>query len=262
MLETLLITFREGLEAFLIVAIMLAYLHKTGRHDLCKGVYAGIGTALLISVTAGWHVAELAEDPVWEGSLAMLAGVLVASFTIYIMKTAKNIRADIGERLEESAQKAGPLASAGVFVFTVLMIAREGMETALMLGTISVQTNATEMWIGAIGGLAFVAIIAALWSSQSHKINLRLFLQVTGIFLVLFSIHLFIYGVHELSEMLALPFLSENLQYTLHIYTEPFGHDSLYAQLITYSLLAVPLGWLGFAYIKEKMLNANNMAAE
>ena len=196
MLEPLIITFREGLEAFLIVAIMLAYLKKSGRTYLEKPVYAGIALAILISVTAGWHVAELAEAPVWEGSLAMAAGLLVASFTLYIMKTAKTIRHDIGNRLEQNAQKEGFWAIAGVFIFTVLMISREGMETALMLGAITAQNHGASMLIGGLAGLASVAFIGYLWSVQSQRINLRLCLQGTGIFLILFSAHVFIYGLH------------------------------------------------------------------
>ncbi len=262
MLETLLITFREGLEAFLIIAIMLAYVTKTGRDHLRKPIYAGIALAFIISATTGWHVADLAEDPLWEGSLAIIAGVLVASFTIYVMRTAAHIRSDIGKTIENKASQGGALAEIGVFAFTILMIAREGMETALMLGAISAQNDAAEMWLGALAGLAIVAVIGWLWASQSNKINLRLFLQVTGIFLVLFSIQLFIYGIHELGEMDAIPLLGQDLNYALHIYTEPFGHNSLYAQLITYSLLAVPTLWLGGSYLRTFMSTKNVQAAE
>lgn len=81
MLETAIITFREGLEMFLIVAITLAYLAKTNRPHLKKPVYWGIAVALFVSVTTGWHIAELAEDPMTEGVLAITAGVLVATMT-------------------------------------------------------------------------------------------------------------------------------------------------------------------------------------
>ena len=89
MLETLLITFREGLEAFLIVAIMIAYLVQTKRKNLVMPVFAGVGVAVLISLTTGWHIAELAQDPVMEGALAIAAGVLVASMTYVMMKSSK-----------------------------------------------------------------------------------------------------------------------------------------------------------------------------
>lgn len=261
MLETLLITFREGLEAFLIIAIMLAYLTKTGRNNLIKPVYAGVVVALIISATTGWHVAELAEDPVWEGSLAMIAGALVASFTVYIMRTAKTIRQNIGETLEKKAQADGIMAEIGIFAFTILMVAREGMETALMLGAISAQNDAASMWSGALAGLAAIGVIAYLWSSQSHRINLRLFLQVTGVFLVLFSLHLFAYGIHELSEMAAIPFIGEELNTSIHIWSEPI-ETAFFSNLVTFGLLAVPIGWLLVSYARDKFFFPKIEAAE
>lgn len=253
MFETLIITFREGLEAFLIVAIMAAYLIKTGRKQLMLPLYVGIGFALFISATTGWHVAELAEDPVMEGVLAMTAGAFVASFTVFIMLNAKNIRGNIHEKMEAQAAKTGIFAAFGVFIFTALMITREGMETALMLGAISAQTDATEMLIGAIMGLASVAIIGWLWATQSSRINLKLFMQVTGIFLVLFAIDLFIYGIHELSEMSALPFIGQSANDFLHVNTEMFGHGSVYSQLVTYGLIIVPSVWLLIPFVVQKL---------
>ena len=132
MLETLMITFREGLEAFLIVAITLAYLTKTGRADLKKPVYAGIAVALLVSATTGWHIAEIADTPLMEGWLAIVAGVLVASLTYYMMTSAHKIKDHIGNAVDKHASKAGKGAMLGMFIFTVVMIAREGMELSLI----------------------------------------------------------------------------------------------------------------------------------
>jgi high-affinity iron transporter len=235
------------------VAIMAAYLMKTGRGQLMTPLFAGIGAALLISATTGWHVAELAEDPIWEGWLALSAGALVVSFTIFIMMNAKNIRGNLHDLIDTQAQKTGIFAAAGVFIFTTLMIAREGMETALMLGAISAQTDAISMWIGAVLGLISVVAIGFLWVTQSNRINLKLFMQVTGIFLILFAVDLFIYGVHELSEMYAIPFVGHGLNEFLHINTEFFGHGSVYSQIVTYSLLIVPTGWLVASYLSEKI---------
>ena len=99
MLETLLITFREGLEAFLIVAITLAYLTKTGRDHLKMPVYIGIIVALVISATTGWHIAEMADTPFIEGWLAIVAGILVASLTYYMMTSAHKIKSHIGDTI-------------------------------------------------------------------------------------------------------------------------------------------------------------------
>lgn len=253
MLETLLITFREGLEAFLIVAITLAYLTKTGRENLKAPVYAGIVVALLISATTGWHIAELADTPFMEGWLAIIAGVLVASLTYYMMTSAHKIKTHIGETLEKHAQKAGKGAIIGIFIFTVVMIAREGMETALMLGAISGKTDGLQMIIGAILGLGLTASIGYLWATQSHKINLKAFMQVTGIFLFLFAVHLFLYGIYELTEVENTYFYNEELHQTMKPWV---SSKTLFGQLTIYGLLIVPCAWLIFVAIKDKIFKS------
>ncbi len=251
----MLITFREGLESFLIVAIILAYLTKTGRFNLIKPVYSGIAAALIVNATTGYHVQELAENPVWEGTLAFIAGGLVASLTWYVMKTARTIRQDIHNRIDKQATQDGVLAEIGIFFFTVLMISREGMETALMLGAVSAQQSASALLAGAALGIALAGLIGYCWIRQSNKINIRLFLQVTGIFLILFSAHLFLYGLHELSEMSALP-LPDDLNVSFHNLTEAFEPGHLFGQFVTYSLLAAPCAWLAFSWLKGKIGSA------
>lgn len=249
MLETLLITFREGLEAFLIVAIMVAYLTNTGRKDLVESVYWGVAAALLISVTAGWHIAEMAQTPLMEGFFAIGAGVLVASLTYIMIKNSKNIKAKISENLDKNAAKTGFKAALGVFVFTIVMIAREGMETAMMLGALSSTLNTGEMVTGALLGFGGVGVIGYLWISQSARINLKLFMQVTGVFLLLFCAHLFIYGFHELTEAGVVPFVDNFYWHTL---TEPLEPGEPIGRAITIGLLAIPCLWLFVGYLREK----------
>jgi high-affinity iron transporter len=249
MLETMLITFREGLEAFLIVAITLAYLSKTGRKHLNGAVYAGIVAALLVSATTGWHIAEAADTPMMEGALSMVAGVMVASLTFYIMKTAPRIRNAINEKIESHAGKPTPMAIAGLFIFTLLMISREGMETALMLGAVSKQVEAQPMIMGAGLGILLTAGIAFMWVRHSHLINLKLFMQVTGIFLFLFAVHLFLYGVYELTEVEGSIFYNE----ALHQFIKPVASSKTpFGQAIIYGLLILPCGWLFIAYMRNK----------
>ncbi len=259
MLETLLITFREGLEAFLIVAIMLAYLAQTGRQHLSKSVYGGIGVALLISATTGWHIAELADNPATEGILSLIAGALVASLTFYVMKTAKTIKQSITGKIDNHAEKDGMAAAFGIFLFTVIMITREGMETALMLGALSTQIDAATMLTGAALGILATAIIGYFWVTQSHRINLRIFMQATGIFLILFAAHLFLYGIYELAETPLWPFAGGE---ELHNALRPYASGkSLIGQITIYGLLALPCAWLLVAYVRDKCA-AKSIAAE
>lgn len=258
MLESFLIIFREGLEAFLIIAIMVAYLMNTGKKNLIEPVYWGVGVALLISLTTGWHIAELAQDPVMEGLLAIAAGILVASLTYVMIKGSKNIKARISDNIEKNAAKTGMKATIGIFLFTIVMIAREGMETAMMLGALSGAINIGDMVTGAILGFAAVGMIGYLWITQSARINLKLFMQVTGVFLMLFCVHLFIYGFHELTEASALPYIDNFYWHTL---TEPLEPGEPVGRAITIGLLAIPCLWLFIGYVRERFLQQRVFSA-
>lgn len=258
MLETAIITFREGLEMFLIIAIMLAYLTRTGRNHLKEPVYWGGGVAAVISLTTGWHIADMAEDPFMEGSLALAAGVLVATMTYTVMKASTHIRTNINNKLEAHAQKEGWSAILGIFCFTVLMITREGMETAMMLGTMTGTMNQGNVLAGAFLGLASVAAIGWFWVKNATRINLRLFMQATGIFLMLFCVHLFLYGFHELTEIGAFP-LIDNFKW--HTLTEPFEPGEPIGNLITFGLLAVPALWIIYSYGWNKYIATRYTAA-
>ena len=161
----------------------------------------------------------------------------------------------IETRLESSALQTGAKAFAGVFLFTLLMITREGMETALLMGTLLFQEAASTILIGAIGGTLCAAFVAFLWSRYGHRVNLALFFQVTAVFLSVFVVQLFIYGFHELTEANLFPG-SE----TLHWATEPYGPDGRYGQFLTYLLVLLPLGWLAFAAVFGRGKPVNQVA--
>jgi high-affinity iron transporter len=145
MLPALTITLREGLEAFLIVAISLAYLRKTGRDRLVPAVHWGIGLSIVISIAAAWLFSKASNQALWEGCLALTAAVLVATLIVHMWRHGKRLKREIETRLESSALQIGTKAFVGVFLFTVLMITREGMETALLMGTLISQNSAANI---------------------------------------------------------------------------------------------------------------------
>src|SRR5918996_225130 len=196
MLQAFVITLREGLEAFLIVAISLAYLRKSGRRELIPAVHWGIGVSILMSIAAAWLFQRASNQALWEGVLALVAAVLVASLIVHMWRHAKRLKREIEGRLEASALKQGAAASAAVFGFTLLMISREGMETALLMGTLLFQIRAVDIILGAVLGIVGAGIVAWLWSKYGHRVNLGLFFQVTAIFLMIFVVQLLIYGFH------------------------------------------------------------------
>jgi high-affinity iron transporter len=244
MLQAFVITLREGLEAFLIIAISLAYLRKSGRRELIPAVHWGIGLSVLLSIGAAYLFQQASNQALWEGILAIVAAVSVATLTVHMLRTAKKIKSEIEGHLRESTEKTGTAAWVGVFLFTLLMISREGMETALLMGTLLTQVQAMSILGGAVGGTIAAAGVAMLWSRYGHRVNLALFFQVTAIFLMVFVAQLLIYGFHELTEANLFPG-SE----ALHWATEPYGPDGVYGQYLTYMLVAVPLGWLLFAML-------------
>ena len=242
MFQAYVITLREGLEAFLIVAISLAYLRKSGRQQLVSAVHWGIAISVVLSIGAAMLFQRASNQALWEGVLALVAGVLVASLIVHMWRHAKRLKREIETHLESSAVRAGAKAFIGVFLFTLLMITREGMETALLMGTLLFQVRAADIIAGAAAGTLCAAAIAWLWSRYGHRVNLGLFFQVTAVFLAVFVVQLLIYGFHELTEANIFPYSEP-----LHTATEPYGPDGQYGRYLSYLLVILPVGWLMFA---------------
>ncbi len=242
MMQAFVITLREGLEAFLIIAISLAYLRKSGNQRLIPAVHWGIVASIVLSVAAGVAFARAANQALWEGVLAMVAAVMVASLTEHMWRAGRRLKGEIEGELQKSTLRAGRAAFLGVFGFTLLMITREGMETALMMNALLFQVQSATLIAGAVAGVLCAAAVAFLWARYGHRVNLGQFFQVTAIFLLVFVIQLFIYGFHELTEANLFPY-SE----TLHWATEPYGPDGRYGRYFTYLLVIMPLGWLVFS---------------
>jgi high-affinity iron transporter len=239
MLQAFVITLREGLEAFLIVAISLAYLKKAGRHALIPAVNWGIAVSVVLSIGAGLLLAKANNQALWEGVLALTAAVLVASLTTHMWRAGRRMKQEIEGRLAASSARVGRGAFFGVFAFTLLMITREGMETALLMTQLIFTVKSTQVAAGAAAGTLAAAFIAWLWSCYGHRVNLSRFFQVTAVFLLVFVVQLVIYGFHELAEANIFP----NSQ-PLHEATEAYGPDGIYGQYLSYMLVLLPLGWL------------------
>jgi len=245
MLQAFVITLREGLEAFLIVAISLAYLRKSGRAELVRAVHWGIATALAVSATGGYLLFHAANQEWLEGPLAIVAAVSVAILTVHMWRAGRRMKGEIENHLRSSTLRGGTAAFAGVFLFTLLMVSREGMETALLL----MQLRETVyLAVGALLGVAGAAFVASLWSRYGHRVNLGLFFQVTAIFLFVFVVQLFIQGIHEMSEQSLLPYSQ-----FLHESTESWGPDSAFGHLLTYMLVIAPATWLVFRSLSTRL---------
>jgi high-affinity iron transporter len=155
---------------------------------------------------------------------------------IHMWRAGRFMKGTIEGRLRDSSVRSGTAAFVGVFLFTVLMVTREGMETALLL----LQLKETlHLAAGAAAGVVGAAFIAWLWSRVGHRVNLALFFQVTAIFLFVFVVQLCIRGIHEMSEQNFLPFSA-----IIHERTEAWGPDSSFGHMLTYLLVILPASWL------------------
>ena len=236
MLQALVITLREGFEAFLIVAISLSYLRQSGREQLISAVHWGIAVAVGVSALGGYLLYHAANQEWLDGPLAMIAAASVTWMVVHMWRFGRRMKKDIEGHLRESSVKPGVAAFVGVFLFTLLMVSREGVETALLLLQLR---DTVHLALGAALGVAGAAMVALLWSRYGHRINLGLFFQVTAIFLFVFVVQLLIAGTHEMSEQGYLPFSD-----TIHTATESWGPDSTFGHVLTYLLVILPLGWL------------------
>jgi high-affinity iron transporter len=245
MLQAMIIVFREGFESFLTVAIIFAYLKKTERAWLRPAVWWGIAFSVVASAALGFWLRSVTNQPLWEGVLALVAAVLVASFVIHIWRIAPKMKREMESKLEAQASKASTVwAWAGVFGFTLLMITREGMETALLL----IQVRQGQFWLGCAIGLALAAAMSSLWARFGHRINVKRFFQVTGLFLLLFTVQMVFYAVHEFSEAELLP----NSE-AIHVATEPYSADGRYSMWIMFGMVAVCGVWLAGVTALDRM---------
>ena len=236
MLQAFIITLREGLEAFLIVAISLSYLRQTGRPQLTPAVHWGVAVALGLSALGAYVLNNAANQEWLDGPLALIAAASVTWMIVHMWRYGRRMKGDIEGHLRSSSQRAGTGAFVGVFLFALLMVSREGMETALLLIQLR---DTTHLAIAAMVGVAGAAGLAWLWSRYGRRLNLALFFQVTAIFLLVFVVQLTIQGFHEMAEQHFLPYSD-----IIHERTESWGPDSAFGHTLTYLLVVLPLGWL------------------
>jgi high-affinity iron transporter len=253
MLPALIIVFREGFEAFLTVAIIFAFLRKTGRDWLRPAVYWGIAVSVVASFALGWLLMRVNQS-LWEGILGLVAAVLVATFVIHVWRTAPRMKHDMEVRLDSvSSGTSRMLAIAGIFLFTVLMVTREGMETALML----IQVRNGRFILGSFLGLGAAALMSWGWAHYGHRINIKRFFQVTGLFLLLFTVQIVFYAIHELSEAGVIP----NSE-AIHNATEPFSPVGVYGKWFSVLMVGLCAAWLGSMAITDHFTRGRHLAVK
>lgn len=245
MLEAFIIVLREGFEAFLIVAIIFAYLKKTNQRYLLPAVYLAIAVAIAASIWLATLLKQGANESLWEGIFGLIAIVLVGTLLVHMRRVAPRFTEKMHTRLDSvSSGKPRWIAFPAIFIFSVLMITREGMETALML----TQVRGSYLQ-GAILGLIGATILALVWARYGHLVNMKRFFQVTTIFLIIFMCQIALYTFHEFSEAGLFGANSD----AIHAATEIWSPDGLYGRWIPLAAVGVCALWLFISSIVDRV---------
>ncbi len=249
MLQALLICFREGLEAFLVVAIATLYLRRVELDRLVGAVRAGLLLSLAGSAVLGVVLSRVGSwSSTWAGVMALVACAAVVWCVVHMRRAGKGMGREIQDRLALSATLVGPRAWWSVFGFTAFMVSREGIEAATMIASLGANSDAWPMAVGGVLGVALAGVVGLLWVRHGRKVNLTRFFNVTAWFLGFFALQLVLYAVHEFSESGLLPGV-DNARW--HLLTEDWAEGWI-SQLIYVGMVVMPTGWLLAAHLADR----------
>ena len=212
MIANLLIALREGLEAALVVSIIVAYLVKTDRRDALPKLWIGVGLATLIPLVAGaimtWGPKTLSfqGQEILGGTLSFVAVGLVTWMIFWMGKNARELKGELEGSLSKALAEDG--SGWGVVWIAVVAVGREGVETALFVwATVrsSIETSIMQTTVGVVTGLVIAIVLGVLIYQGAVRINFRIFFATTGYFLVVVAAGIVAYGIGDLQEAGVLP---------------------------------------------------------
>jgi len=231
--SSLLITLREGLEAALIIGIILAYLARTNNRHGFKPIWLGTSLAVLTSLVAGATIYLLAgefsgrAEEIFEG-IAMFVAVGVLTWMIFWMrKQAVDIKAHLHSQIESVLANGSSL---GLVILAFVVVVREGIETALFLFAATRTAESPFLFIiGGLLGLAIAIVIGYSIYKGSSRLNLKAFFNLTSLVLIVFAAGLLAHGIHEFHEVGIIPMIVEHVWDTNNILPE----KSTFGQFLT-----------------------------
>lgn len=255
----LLITLREGLEAALIISILLVYLRQLGRTDRNHLVWWGTGLAIAVSLVAGAVIFAAAgeftgkAEETFEGLVSLVAVAVLTWMIFWMRRQGARLRSELQERVD-TALLGGGLALASLAFVVVL---REGIETALFLFATAKATaqgtgGAWGQAAGAVLGLAIAIVLGYLLYRGGVRLNIRTFFRVTGALILIVAAGLFAFSVHELQEAGYLPFLTGTAFDVSSTLPDDAGVGALLRALIGYQANPTWLevvAWVGYVAV-------------
>lgn len=203
MIASFVIALREGIEAALIVGIILGYLKKVGAETLAKPVYYGVGLGVLASIgVAGIFLLLRVEfegkyEQLFEGITMLVAAVILTTMILWMRNNSKTFSEDMREKVETALTKR---QSYGLASLAFVSILREGIETVLFLGSASFTSSGVQLLVGGGLGLGLAVLIGVAIMKYSVRLDLRTFFNVTGILLILFAAGLVGRSILEFQE--------------------------------------------------------------
>ncbi len=207
MIASALITFREALEAALIITILTGYLRKIGRRDLSKHLYRGTIGAIVLSLLLGWGIIELYgslppnAERLFEGAASITATAVLTYMILWMSKNAHTLRGDLQKKLDVAVTTDHVI---GITAVAFISVFREGLESVLFLATLAV-TDPLGTLVGTLLGIGIVFLVALLLVKGIYRLDLRRFFTYTSVILIVFAAGMAGYGVHELIEAGVLP---------------------------------------------------------
>lgn len=239
MVASFFLSIREGLEAALIIGILLAALKKLDRKSLNYVVWRGVFAAAVVSLVAGlaltWLDAEIKGRPeeILEGTIMIAAAALLTWMIFWMRRQAPFLQ----KRLEAEVRQASasPDSQRAIFWLAFLAVGREGFELVLFLIAAQMASGAAQTLLGAAIGLSSAVALGWMLFATSKRLSLRHFFSVTSILLVLFAAGLVAHGIHELNEAGVIPAVIEHLWDFNHILNEKYFFGQLLTALFGYN---------------------------
>jgi high-affinity iron transporter len=262
LIPTFVIFLREGIEASMIVAILLAYLDRTGQRRYFRDVFAGVGVALAVVVAGGVSAFLLIDrysgsrvQTIFETATYVVAAVALTYMTFWMNKHARSLSSELARRTDEVISGGSRV---GMAVLAATAVGREGIETMVFTLAIVFASAAQApvtlhssrlLFVGAFAGLAVAMAVAVSIYKLGRRINLRVFFRVLGITLLIFAAGLVADAVENLQQLGWLPFGRHVMWNTGNMLSESSSVGDLFHSLIGYAdrptLLQV-LSWAGY----------------
>jgi FTR1 family protein len=205
-LSAFLVALREGVEAALVVGIILVYLARTGRPHFSRYVWTGVAaaTALSLAVAIALDRWNISQDG-FEGLLLLIASFFVITMIVWMNRVARHLKREIEQKVESYASRSGSAAGWGIATFVFLTVLREGVELALILRAVQLSSEGLQTWIGTAAGIAAAVAVGFFFFKGTLRVPLHRFFAVTTVILMLVAFQLALTGLHELSEARWLP---------------------------------------------------------